>query len=179
MIATFGAVAPDRALGELVWGVEQLRCWGFDARLVFVGEAPFHSVQMLTNLTEKAEVSPHVSIVRNSRDEAIYRDWLVGADVGVQLRTYGLGGLSGALLDCIAAGLPTVANEHLATAIDAPEYVTRIPDALSAVRLAEAIASIVEAGGHHQRPLARRREMLEVRNFENYSRRLLAALGFG
>jgi hypothetical protein len=45
--------------------------------------------------------------------------------------------------------------------------------------LAEAIASIVEAGGHHQRPLARRREMLEVRNFENYSRRLLAALGFG
>ena len=179
VIATFGAVAPDRALGELVWGVEQLRCWGFDARLVFVGEAPFHSVQMLTNLTEKAEVSPHVSIVRNSRDEAIYRDWLVGADVGVQLRTYGLGGLSGALLDCIAAGLPTVANEHLATAIDAPEYVTRIPDALSAVRLAEAIASIVEAGGHHQRPLARRREMLEVRNFENYSRRLLAALGFG
>jgi glycosyltransferase involved in cell wall biosynthesis len=178
-IATFGNVALDRAPFELIWSVEQLRAWGFDARLAFVGEASPQVARMLADVARDAGIAPYISVVHNSRNEATYRDWLVGADVGVQLRTYRLGGLSGALLDCIAAGLPAVANEHLAAAMDAPDYVARIPDSLSAVLLAEAIASIVEVGSHLNRPLAQRHEVLGLRNFDSYSRHLLAALGFG
>ena len=148
VIATFGNVALDRAPFELIWSVEQLRAWGFDARLTFVGEASPQVAQMLADTARDAGVLPYISIVQNSRNEATYRAWLVAADVSVQLRTYGLGGLSGALLDCIAAGLPAVANEHLAAAMEAPDYVARVPDSLSAVLLAETIASIVEVGSH-------------------------------
>jgi hypothetical protein len=59
--------------------------------------------------------------------------------VAVQLRTYGLGGLSGALLDCAAGGLPSATNESLlAAAIGVPDYVRSIADAVSPLLLAEA-----------------------------------------
>lgn len=177
VVATFGAVAPDRAPGELVWAIEQLRAWGFDAQLAFVGEAS-SAAQLLSAAICEADVAPYVLLVPNSRDDSVYRDWLVGADAGVQLRTYGLGGLSGALLDCIAAGLPTVTNQHLATAMSAPDYVAPIPDALSAVRLAEELANIIEKSGYGYRPLDQRRELLKAQNFDNYGQQLLAALGF-
>ncbi len=47
-----------------------------------------------------------------------------------------------ALLDCIAAGLPTVANDDMAEAMDAPSYVLRVPDHPSPVLIAEALAEI-------------------------------------
>jgi hypothetical protein len=46
-----------------------------------------------------------------------------GADLAVQLRRRRLGILSGALLDCAAAGLPTVTNESLAASVGAPHYI--------------------------------------------------------
>ena len=55
-------------------------------------------------------------------------------------------------------------------------YVRRVPDAISAVLLAEAIADIVDAGLHRDRPSAERDAMLAQRNFDVYSDRLLTAL---
>ncbi len=46
--------------------------------------------------------------------ETVYQAYLQAADLGIQLRTFGFGSVSGALIDCIAAGLPTVANDDLA-----------------------------------------------------------------
>ena len=169
-IVTFGNVGVDRAPIELVWAINQLRSWKINARLIFVGEANAHVAAMIIDAARKADVEADVLFVPDSRHEATYRDWLVGADIGVQLRTYGLGGLSGALLDCIAAGLPSVTNESLADASEAPDYIYRIPDSLSAVRLAEAIAEIVDAGKHLRRPPVSRAEMLKSRNFDNYTR---------
>jgi hypothetical protein len=56
VIATFGNVALDRAPFELIWSVEQLRAWGFDARLTFVGEASPQVAQMLADTARDAGV---------------------------------------------------------------------------------------------------------------------------
>ena len=178
IVATFGEVHLDRAPGELIWAVEQLRGWGYPARLVFIGNAASEPVLDWLALTaESADVAGHVSVASDTRCEATYRDWLVACDVGVQLRTYGLGGLSGALLDCIAAGIPTVSNDHLAAAMEAPSYIARVRDNLSATRVAEEIADMIDCGLHRQRPLLERRETLSTRNFDVYCRRLIEALG--
>ena len=47
----------------------------------------------------------------------------------------------GSLADCISVGLPTVSNDDLAEALDAPAYVERVPDRVSPVLIAEAIAN--------------------------------------
>jgi glycosyltransferase involved in cell wall biosynthesis len=179
IVATFGNVLPDRAPEELIWATAFLRAWGFPVRLVFVGMASLPLAQHLASIARLHATLPEEAILLADQPvpEDTYRDWLAAADVGVQLRTYQFGGLSGALLDCMAAGLPTVATAHLAEAILAPAFVRTVPDAISAVLLAETVADIVDSGSHLLRPLDARRALLAERNFDVYATGLLAALG--
>jgi glycosyltransferase involved in cell wall biosynthesis len=178
IVATFGSVMPDRAPEELIWATAFLRSWGFPVRLVFVGMASPPLAQHLSIARLQATLPEEAILLADQPvPEETYRDWLAAADVGVQLRTYQFGGLSGALLDCMAAGLPTVATAHLAEAILAPAFVRAVPDAISAVLLAETVADIVDSGSHLLRPLDERRALLAKRNFDVYATGLLAALG--
>ena len=115
----------------------------------------------LRSLVARLGLAAHVRFVGSDFvPEQTYQDYLVGADLGIQLRTYGLGGLSGAVLDCAAAGLPTVTNASLGDAVGVPAaYFRSIPDALSPVLLAEALADLLEAGLPAQRPEAERRAL--------------------
>ena len=63
--------------------------------------------------------------------EDVYRDFLLAADCAVHLRSSDYGQPSAGLVDCISAGMPSVANESLAASSDTPGYVTRIADRLS------------------------------------------------
>jgi glycosyltransferase involved in cell wall biosynthesis len=180
IVATFGSVMPDRAPEELIWATAFLRSWGFPVRLVFVGMASPPLAQHLSIARLQATLPEEAILLADQPvPEETYRDWLAAADVGVQLRTYQFGGLSGALLDCMAAGLPTVTTAHLAEAILAPTFVRTVPDAISAVLLAETVADIVDSGSHLLRPLDARRALLAERNFDVYAIGLLAALGIG
>ena len=177
-IATFGHVDRVKAPEECVWALDVLRGWGLNATLHFVGaNKSADADDPLKLLVEKLGLS---AFVRFSQQEYVseqtYRDYLVGADLGVQLRTYGLGGLSGALLDCAAAGLPTVTNESLAAAVGVPQaYVRAIPDAVSPLLLAEALAALQEvrlATSHE----AERSAYSSRRGFDTYARLLCTAL---
>jgi glycosyltransferase involved in cell wall biosynthesis len=181
IVGTFGYVSPEKAPEELIWATSFLRAWGFPVRLVFVGITPSPLAQRLANIARVDAALPEEAILLAEQPvpEDTYRDWLAAADVGVQLRTYQFGGLSGGLLDCMAAGLPTVATAHLAEVIFAPAFVRVVPDAISAVLLAEAVADIVDSGSHLLRPLDARRALLAERNFDVYATGLLAALGIG
>ena len=132
---------------ELIWATAFLRAWGFPVRLVFVGMAPPPVAQHLASIASVHATLPEEAMLLADQPvpEDTDRDWLAAADVGVQLRTYQFGGLSGALLDCMAAGLPTVATAHLAEAISAPAFVRAVPDAISSVPLAETVADIVDS----------------------------------
>jgi glycosyltransferase involved in cell wall biosynthesis len=179
VIASFGYIHPCKAPEECIWALEILRRWKVPASLHFVGsvENLEDSGESLLNLAERIGVGEHVKIVGKYVSEQTYRDYLVGADLAIQLRTYRLGGLSGALLDCAAAGLPTVSNAGLAKAVGVPGgYIRGIPDALSPLLLAEALAELVASGMCDIRPEAQRREFSEQRSFRLYSELLCNAL---
>lgn len=180
VVATFGFVHASKAPEECIWALETLRGWGVPANLHFVGgtgEMPDGGAG-LRGLAERLGLATKVHFLSGFASEQRYRDYLAGADLGVQLRTYGLGSVSGALMDCVAAGLPTAANASLCAAIDVPAAYTRcIPDHISPLLLAEALAYLLETGLTVERPEAARRAFCEERSFAAYSRGLCAALG--
>lgn len=179
-IVTFGFVHASKAPEDCVWALELLRGWGVPASLHFVGgttQMPNDGAD-LRALVGRLGLEDHVRFAQDYVPERTYADYLLGADLAVQLRTYGLGGLSGALLDCAAVGLPTVTNAALGEAVGVPPgYVWTIPDALSPLLLAEALANQLDAG-LARRPLEdERRDYSERRSFAVYARGLCEALG--
>ena len=108
--------------------------------------------------------------------ESEYRDHLVAANVGVQLRSHFLGGLSGALLDCVASGLPTVANEGLAASVETPSYVVRIPDRPDPVALADGIDLLLRRKPDSQEIITHWRHFVSEHSFEAYVRQLVGNL---
>jgi glycosyltransferase involved in cell wall biosynthesis len=175
VIATFGSVHRTKAPVECIWALEILRGWGIDAALHFVGvHAERHGLQALA---EKLGLAACVRFLGCYVSEQVYRDYLLAADLGIQLRLTYFGSLSGALLDCVAAGLPTVANASLAGAMDAPDYVRRVPDALSPLLVAEALADLLDLGLARQRPEAARRAYEAAHSFPLYAAQLCHSLG--
>jgi hypothetical protein len=129
LIVTFGFVNASKAVAQTAAAIELLNGY---ARLVWVGEAHM-----------KLPDSPHVTFLNQFTPEATYRDYLLAADCGLQLRTGGSGNISGALQDCIAAGLPSVASADLADTLDAPSYIRRVADVPDPAEIAKQLSLIL------------------------------------
>lgn len=177
IITTFGAASPTKGLETLVPTLALLHRWDIKARLVFCGEAHKGFFQSVLDAASQAEVGSYITYFNEPVSEDTYVAYLAASDIGIQLREYFMGGLSGALNDCIAAGLPSVANEHLAEAMCAPPYVSRVPDVLSPVLIAEAIIGLLDKGLNLRRPYYESRAARAERRPEQYCIQLLAALG--
>ena len=100
-----------------------------------------------------------------------YRQYMIATDVGIQLRTHGFGGLSGALMDCIAAGVPVVANVDLADSMESPAFVRRVPDVLNPIDIADAVAEQLSkvASYRAREHEAQRAEYVRSRSPERYA----------
>lgn len=178
LLVTFGGVQHDRAPGVLVWALRMLQMWGLKARLTFCGVASDPMAAMVMDLARQASVEDRVLLYKEPVSDRVYNDYLLASDAAIQLRTYAMGGLSGALNDCIAASLPSVANEHLADALMAPDFVRRIPDSLSSVLVAEAVLDILSSGQNKTRPTAKAVAYHRAHSLASYARKMMNALGF-
>ena len=179
VIATFGYVHVSKAPEECLWALDFLRAWGIPASLHFVGgtENTVNNGETLRNLAMRLGLADHVKILGNFVSEQVYQDYLIGADLAIQLRTFGLGGLSGALLDCAAAGLPCVTNTSLASAVGVPGSYTRcVTDLPNPILIAEACGELIEAGFTATEREQDRAAYSEARSFAVYARELCRAL---
>jgi len=177
VIVTFGIVSPDKAPSELIWALHMLRKWGVDAELVFCGLANPDMLRDLNPIIDQLGLGDVVRTFNTPINDQTYDDWLVAADIGVQLRTYFMGGLSGALSDCIAAALPTISNVHLAEAMQAPAFVERIPDGLSSLLIGEAALKIIGRSDFGSRPLDEAKAFGASHSPESYCQILMEHLG--
>ena len=178
VVCSFGYIIPDKAIGVIVWAMRLLRDWGIKARLVLCGLMDDASRASIGSLVAQLDLEKSINFFSNNVSEEDYTYHLMAADIGVQLRTYLMGGLSGALNDCIAAALPTISNDHLARAMEAPSFVRRVPDALSPVLIAEAALDIIGSGQNRIRPIEEAREFARSHSPDVYARSMVEALGF-
>lgn len=151
-LAAFGAVAESKGSDCAIWTLRSLLAWGVPVDLTFVGP-PGTVGPALRRLVARLDLEEHCRFMDSWVDDATYDDYLRAADVALQLRTYDEGVVPGSLLDCIAAGLPTITTEGQARAADAPGFCVRLGDRLSPVLAAEAVLALVE-GGQHRIPRA-------------------------
>lgn len=172
LVVSLGWVIPSKAPERVVDAVALLRRRGVPAHLRFVGNPGPHAER----LASRADPGT-VSFTTDWVSEDDYRLHLQAADYAVQLRTVRSGAISGGLMDCIAAGLPTVANHDLAEAVDAPGYVLRVADVLDPGEIADRLAAAVAAGGHAGRHDAARRAYAAGHSFDAYAAGLLGLLG--
>ncbi len=141
-IASFGYLLPSKAYHEALDALKILVKTHPKTRLHWVGDPDIHAENFLQH-AKRLGLAAHVTLTSKFLTEAQYRDYLRAADLGLQLRNAGRGAISGALQDCIAAGLPTVANQDLAETLDAPTYITQINDHLNPQDIAAALATLI------------------------------------
>lgn len=143
LVCSFGFVAPNKLTHEL------LRAWigsslhrDRNCALVLAGanhDSPYGvEVEALIR-----GAGPDANIrIAGWLDDADYRQYLQAADVGVQLRTNAHGESSGALLDCMNYGLPTIVNANGSMAEFPPDAVWRLPDAFEVAELGAALETL-------------------------------------
>jgi glycosyltransferase involved in cell wall biosynthesis len=164
-IVSFGFLGATKGMEPALQALQRLIETGVACRLHWVGYAGPHAAPAMARAAELG-LSRHLSLTRNFLSEAGYRDYLLAADIGLQLRNTAQGNISGALQDCIAAGLPAVANASLAEMLDAPGYVSRVADGLDPAEIAAALGGII---ANPRRIEAARMAYCEAHSVANYA----------
>lgn len=112
LVATFGFVTPAKCLETLIhaWVTSSLST-NPDACLLVVGE--FLDARYQRRIARLLALRPCANIrCLGYADAATYQQMLNAVDLAVQLRTHSRGETSAALLDCMAHGVPVIANNH-------------------------------------------------------------------
>lgn len=140
LVCSFGILAAPKCNDRLVeaW-IDSALARDPHCHLVFVGDGtqgPFGAA-----LRERIAAHPRIRVTGYA-STALYRRYLAAADAAVQLRTASRGETSGAVLDCLSHGLPTIVNAH-GSAAELPEHVClRLDDAFSNAALRAAIEQV-------------------------------------
>jgi glycosyltransferase involved in cell wall biosynthesis len=137
VVCSFGVLSAPKCNDRLVeaWIDSTL---GRDphCHLVFVGEL----AQGRFGIALRDRIAAHPRIkITGYADTSLYRRYLAAADAAVQLRGSSRGETSGAVLDCLSYGLPTIANAH-GSAAEVPEHAClRLEDAFTQEALRAAL----------------------------------------
>ncbi len=175
-IISLGMVHPVKAPHSCLEALASVRKRGINAQLYFVGSATGQEDYVL-EFAKRLGIQAAVHLCGDWVDEQMYIDHIIAADMAIQPRTHFFGGLSGAMLDCIASGLVTVANDDLAEAMDAPSYVLRVSDQLKADEIAQSLLSAIAHRDLTNRFSTERQKYLQEHSFSTYARQFVNMLG--
>lgn len=177
IISTFGLVDDTKCPIDCIYATYFLNKWDIPASLYFVGD-PGPLKNTLIELSNELNINNKVHLLESWTSPDKYEQFLLATDFAIQLRTFGFGGLSGAVLDCISAGIPTVVNNDLAESTNSPDYILRIHDHISALLIAESIYDGFQKKIHITRNNSTRNKYFENHNFKNYANNFINILGF-
>jgi glycosyltransferase involved in cell wall biosynthesis len=152
VVCSFGLLGPTKLNDRLLaaWLASALAA---DQRcvLVFVGENAGGDYGAAIEATIAASPARARIKITGWADEALYRQYLAAADVGVQLRTKSRGETSGTVLDCMNYGLATIINAHGSLADLPDDVVFKLPDAFDDAALTAALERMRDDGAERQR----------------------------
>jgi glycosyltransferase involved in cell wall biosynthesis len=110
--------------------------------LAFVGENDpgLYGANLVKKIKDSG-VKAHIRIAGYA-DADLYADYLAAGDAAVQLRASTRGESSGASLDCLLYGLPTIINAHGSTALLPDDCVIKLPDEFAVEQLSHALEQV-------------------------------------
>jgi hypothetical protein len=128
-------------------------------------------------LTERArEVGLVDFAITGYTTEEEYRDYLLAIDLGVQLRISPYLGVAGPLSDMAAFGTPAIGSRGVCVDVDTPEFIDRLPDAVSSVMVAQAIEYRIKNPHNPSTIEAQRVDYLKRKAPQRYAEELLKML---
>jgi len=143
LVCSFGFVAPNKLVHEL------LQAWldsalARDPRCVLVLVGANHDSPYGMRVDEIVRGAGSEAGIRIAGwcDDALYRTYLQAADAGVQLRANAHGESSGAVLDCLNYGLPTIVNANGSMAEFPPDALWQLPDNFAVAELGAALETL-------------------------------------
>ncbi|MDH4406451.1 MAG: glycosyltransferase [Cyanobium sp. D14.bin.5] len=143
IICSFGSVAPTKLNHRILsaWIASALSRHE-NSFLVFVGQNDRHAYGGgLASAISASEFRDRIRIT-GWVDKEAYGHYLQAADAAVQLRTQSRGECSGAVLDCMNYGLPTIVNAHGSMANLDSNAVCMLQDDFSDLHLSHALEAI-------------------------------------
>ena len=143
MVCSFGMMGPSKLNHRLLqsW-LNSIMTRNKDCRLVFVGEE--HAGEYGAQIRHIIQASglEHSILITGWTNPDSYAQYLMAADLAVQLRTSSRGETSAAVLDCLNYGLPTIVNAHGAMAELSPTAVWMLADDFHNTDLTQAIDTL-------------------------------------
>lgn len=112
-------------------------------KMVFVGELGGSYKHTIESLIKKYNLGTTVEITGWASD-SLYRQYLVAADIGIQLRALSRGETSAAVLDCMNYGLATIVNANGSMAELPDEHVIKMNDEFAVEDLISFITQLCE-----------------------------------
>lgn len=145
LICSFGIIASTKLNHRLLNAWDRLRAASQQRiHLVFVGEASgAYGAELSSDISKRTKDC--TATITGWASQETYRDYLAAADIAVQLRGISRGETSASVLDCMAAGLPTVVNANGSMAELPSDTVLMIPDDFSDEELLEALERLVQS----------------------------------
>lgn len=143
VVCSFGLLGPSKLNHRLLdaWLASPLAADG-QCVLVFVGENDTGSYGQVLQATFSDSGHPTQIRVTGWADTDTFRNYLLAADVGVQLRSLSRGETSAAVLDCMNHGLATIVNANGSMADLPSDGVWKLPDEFSDLQLVAALSSL-------------------------------------
>jgi glycosyltransferase involved in cell wall biosynthesis len=177
-IASFGIVDPIKQLDVVVRAFAEMRQARRHLELFIVGPASDSISAHLANLAADLGAGEHFHLTGAvSREE--YLGHLGRADLAVQLRARDGGEASGAVGDCLAAGIPTVVS-HLGWLAELPEeVVVKIRRQIGHVELAGVLGALLDDEQERSRLSVGAAAWAAHQTIEQTARALLDAIGIG
>ncbi|PWC88070.1 hypothetical protein TSH100_08220 [Azospirillum sp. TSH100] len=178
LIVSFSPPSHLTALEETLWALHLLRHWRVPVQWHIAAACEPGVQSHIRHTLERLDLSGMVVCHEDAPAPDMVRRYLIASDVGLHLGKVAFGRFAGALVDCIAAGMPSIANAELAASADAPQdAVLTVSDMLSSLDIALALKRTIEAG-----PAGDRAERLRTcageRTAAAYTRSLLSHLGW-
>jgi glycosyltransferase involved in cell wall biosynthesis len=165
LVASFGVVNELKSGQVVVDAFARIRTQVPDARLVFVGPVGEDDAHRLRSTGEGIELTGAV-------DDDEYRRWLDRAWVAIQLRMSTNGESSGAIGDCLTAGVPTVATAIGANRDLPDDAVVKVPTGATAAVLADVVIEVLGSSERRKQLGAGARAYAATHSFERAARAL-------
>lgn len=143
VVCSFGLIGPTKLNHRLLeaWLASPLSLDG-KCVLIFVGEKDQTGYgDALQKTMEDSGLGARIKIT-GWADMDIFRQYLMAADVGVQLRTLSRGETSAAVLDCMNHGVATIVNANGSMADLSDDGVWKLPDEFDDAHLCNALVTL-------------------------------------